>query len=149
MVIRGVRHTAISTPDLDRAAAFWAELGFVEVRRWQWPSGTAVVDGFLGVQDSAARAALLEGHGTGIELFEFASPAQPAVGDGPPAVHRHGFTHLCVEVDDVEAEMDRLGRVGMTFWNPPVTDPSGRCMVYGRDPDGNVVELVESVPPAQ
>ena len=74
MTVRRVMHTAISTPDLDRAIEFWAHLGFVATREWSWPEGTAHVDGFLGLPASAARAALLEGPGGALELFEFATP---------------------------------------------------------------------------
>ncbi len=146
MGVRRVLHTAVSTPDLDRAVAFWTRLGFTEVRRWEWPAGTAPVDALLGVEGSAARAALLEGHGTGVELFEFASPAQPDGPPGAPAVHRHGYTHLAFEVDDLDEELARLAVVGLGTWSAPVTDPSGRRLVYARDPDGNVIELVQPAP---
>jgi glyoxylase I family protein len=146
MAVRRVQHTAISTPDLERAIAFWSELGFTEVRRWDWSRGNAVINGFLGLADSAARAALLEGHGHGVELFEFEVPDPPGGAERP--VHRPGYTHLCFEVEGLDDEMARLGAAGMTFWDGPVTDPTGRRMVYGRDPDGNVVELVEPPGPA-
>ena len=145
VAIRRVQHVAISTTDLDRAVAFWAELGFREVRRWDWSTGNAVINGFLGLADSAARAALLEGHDSGVEIFEFVVPRPPG-GDERP-VHRLGFTHLCLEVDGIDAEVGRLRAAGMTFWDDPVTDPSGRRMVYGRDPDGNVIEMVEPIEP--
>lgn len=141
MAVRAVRHTAIATTDLDRAVAFWAELGFTEVRRWDWAPGNGVINGFLGLADSAARAALLEGNGSGIELFQFELP--PAGGPVTPEVHRLGYTHLCLEVEGLDDEVARLRGVGMTFWADPVTDPTGQRMTYGRDPDGNVIELVE------
>jgi predicted enzyme related to lactoylglutathione lyase len=31
----------------------------------------------------------------------------------------------------------------MTFHAPPLTMPSGGVFAYGRDPDGNVVELLQ------
>ena len=149
MTVRRVLHTAISTPDLDRAVAFWAHLGFEPTRQWSWPAGTAVVDGFLGVPGSAARAALLEGPGGALEVFEFATPDPAADPDRDHAssIARAGYTHLCLEVDDVDAEVARLAGVGMRFWAEPVTDPTGRRMVYGKDPDGNVVELVQPAEP--
>ncbi|MFM7063429.1 MAG: VOC family protein [Actinomycetes bacterium] len=148
MTVRRVMHTAISTPDLDRAVEFWSHLGFVATREWSWPEGTAHVDGFLGLPASAARAALLEGPGGALELFEFVTPDHGSGTDRDHAssIARAGYTHLCLEVDGLDDEIDRLREVGMTFWADPVTDPGGRRMVYGKDPDGNVVELVE--PPA-
>lgn len=144
MATRRVLHTAISTPDLNRAVEFWAHLGFEQVRSWSWPEGTEAVDDFLGVRRSAARAALLQGPGAAIELFEFAAPdAGHATRDHASSIARSGYTHLCLEVDDVDTEVDRLTAVGMTFWAAPVADPTGRRMIYGKDPDGNIVELVQ------
>ncbi len=141
MSIERVMHTAISTSDLDRAVEFWAHLGFSEVKRWDWPAGVEVINRFLGVEDSAARAALLEGHGSGIELFEFAVPEQRGVDDR--SVHRPGFTHVCFQVDDLDAELARLEAVGLTTSGPPTDTPDGRRMIYGQDPDGNTIELVQ------
>ena len=36
-----------------------------------------------------------------------------------------------------------LAQAGMEFWSDPLTDSAGRRMIYGRDPDGNVVELIQ------
>lgn len=143
MTINGFTHVAISTSDLDRAVEFWSHLGFHEVRRWEWPAGVATINRFLGVDESAARAALLEGHGSGIEVFEFSIPEQPRVEPTDPPVHRHGYTHVCFEVADLDSELARLAGVGLQTWGPATTAPDGRKMIYARDPDGNVIELVE------
>jgi len=140
MAIRSVLHTAISTLDLDASVAFWCEFGFTETRRWEWPAGVEVINALLDLPDSSARAALLEGHGTGIELFEF---SRPDPGREPEQVHRLGYTHMAFAVDDLDAELARMGELGMEFWADPVTDGSGRKMVYGRSPEGFVIELVQ------
>ena len=140
--IRAIRHAAISTPDLDRAITFWAQLGFSVTRQWEWPSGTAVVDELIGIPDSAARAALLSGLGTELELFEFTEPSQPTAAD-PRPVHHHGYTHLCFEVDAIDRDVTRLRAAGMSFTGDPIEDSAGQRMIYGRDPDGNMIELIE------
>ena len=141
MPIRAFSHVAISTPDLDRAVKFWcAHLGFVEVRRWSW-NNLEIVDRLAGLPGSAARAVLLAGHGVGVEIFEFDAPPQSADIGRPRLVSDHGFTHVCFEVDDLEADVDRLTLAGMTFWAAPAVDQSGAKLIYGRDPDGNVIEL--------
>ncbi|MGI9577398.1 MAG: VOC family protein [Microthrixaceae bacterium] len=140
MAIRRVMHTAVSTRDMDSSIAFWAELGFVECQRWDWPEGTDAVNELLDLPQSAARAALLEGHGTGIELFEFSCPDPGGV---PEPVHRIGYTHMAFASDDLDSDMARLRDAGMSFWSEPVDDPSGRRMIYGRTPEGLFVELVQ------
>lgn len=141
MAIRGLSHVAISTSDLDRAVEFWCEaVGFTEVRRWSWDR-LDVVDRLTDLEGSAARAVLLRGYGTGIEIFEFCSPPQRTDDSSTRPVSDHGYTHVCLEVDDIEDEMSRLGDAGMRFWADAATDPAGSRIVYGRDPDGNVIEL--------
>jgi catechol 2,3-dioxygenase-like lactoylglutathione lyase family enzyme len=58
----------------------------------------------------------------------------------------HGITHLCLDVEDLDAEYERLLAAGMTFNSPPQDLGAGVRTVYGRDPDGNVVELHELSP---
>lgn len=143
MAIQQVMHTAVSTRDLDASVAFWTEMGFLESRRWEWTEGVEVINELLDLPDCAARAALLEGHGTGIEVFEF---SEPDPGRVPEPLHRVGYTHMAFATDDLDSEMSRLRTAGMTFWSEPVDDPSGRRMIYGRSPEGLAIELVQPAP---
>jgi catechol 2,3-dioxygenase-like lactoylglutathione lyase family enzyme len=43
----------------------------------------------------------------------------------------------------VESEFERLQDEGVTFVSPPHSDEFGVTWVYMRDPDGNVVELIQ------
>lgn len=52
--------------------------------------------------------------------------------------------HLCLEVVDIAAEYERLRTAGMSFHAPPPEVASnGLKAVYARDPEGNVIELLE------
>ncbi|HJP36347.1 MAG TPA: VOC family protein, partial [Gammaproteobacteria bacterium] len=55
----------------------------------------------------------------------------------------HGITHLCLQVSDIDAEYERLKAAGMVFHCPPQAVGDAIHATYGRDPDGNVVELLE------
>ena len=68
----------------------------------------------------------------------------------PCEPYRNGYTHFCVDVTDIEAEAERLANLGMTFDRPhgqakPV-DVGIVKAVYGRDPEGNLIELQETAP---
>jgi catechol 2,3-dioxygenase-like lactoylglutathione lyase family enzyme len=76
-----------------------------------------------------------------IELFEYATPS-PKARDGSRRLCDHGITHLCLDVDDIDAEYARLSAAGMDFNCPPV-DYGTVKTTYGRDPDGNMLELQE------
>ena len=141
MAIRSMSHVAICTADLDRTVDFWtAHLGFVEEQRWEWPTGVDQINQLVGLDDSAARAALLSGHGAGVEVFEYRVPTPPPRPDDRPASNL-GYAHVCLETDDIDADVARLAAAGMRFWADPAIDGAGNRLIYGRDPDGNLVEL--------
>ena len=142
-MIAGIHHTAISTPDIERALAFYRDLlGFEEVFKLNWEVGDETLDAITGLRDSSARVAMLKANNACIELFQYASPT-PVTPDGERPVCDHGITHLCLQVDDVDAEYERLCEAGMRFHCPPQGVGDTLRATYGRDPDGNVVELLE------
>ena len=77
-----------------------------------------------------------------VEIFEYDSPT-PKKGDRRRPVCDHGITHICLDVKDVDAEYERLKAAGMTFHCPPQDLGPIVRTTYGRDPDGNVIELQE------
>lgn len=141
-MIKGFHHAAISTPDLNRCIAFYTETIGGEVA-WEfgWEEGSLEADAITGLHNSASRAAMLKIGNSYLEVFEFSSPA-PTLQSGNRPVNNHGITHVCLEVVDIQAEYDRLKAAGMAFHSAPMAQ-EGSSMVYGRDPDGNVVELIE------
>jgi catechol 2,3-dioxygenase-like lactoylglutathione lyase family enzyme len=59
-----------------------------------------------------------------------------------------GNAHLCLVVEDLEREFDRLSRVGVAFRSDrpveiPVGSYQGGRAVYLRDPDGISIQLLE------
>ncbi|AMK19942.1 MULTISPECIES: VOC family protein [Sphingobium] len=144
-MIKGIHHIAVSTPDLDRMVAFYGDaLGFEKVD-WDggWKRGNPVIDQIVGLRDSSARSVMLRAGNVYLELFQYLTPeARP--GDPERPVCDHGYTHFCLDVEDVEAEYQRLSALGVRFNSPPVFDhEQGIGATYGRDPDGNVIEIQE------
>jgi catechol 2,3-dioxygenase-like lactoylglutathione lyase family enzyme len=146
-MIRGLHHIGISTGDLERALAFYRDLlGLETVFEAGWPAGAEVFDNITGLSNSSAKVAMLRAGNTMIELFQYESPP-PRPGEPDRPVCDHGITHICLDVTDVEAEYQRLTGAGMRFHCPPQDLGFARA-TYGRDPDGNVVEILEIVDPA-
>jgi len=54
-----------------------------------------------------------------------------------------GWNRLVLEVDDLEAEVERLRQAGLSFRNEIVTGPGGKQIVL-EDSAGNPVELFEA-----
>ena len=143
-MISGIQHTAISTGDMEQALSFYRDLlGFEvesDISLEQDSSGDA--GRIMALDGVACRVAMLRIGESRIELFEFHSPApKPASPDRP--VCDHGITHVALSVTDIDTEYERLRRAGMSFHCPPIQLGSRAKATYGRDPDGNVVELLE------
>lgn len=72
-------------------------------------------------------------------------------GDGDSAGSRRvcdpGITHVCVQQSDGRALWDSYAAAGMRFNDAPVALGTGAIYAYGRDAEGNVIE-VEGVPDA-
>jgi catechol 2,3-dioxygenase-like lactoylglutathione lyase family enzyme len=96
-------------------------------------------DALMGVKNAGGRLITLKGPNCCIEMFEFTSPP-PRAGE-PNQPNDHGYTHFSVEVTDIEEEMERLKGLGMTFTAEAVGDMGTVKSIYGRDPDGNTIEL--------
>ncbi len=143
-MIQRIDHTALSVPDMDKAIDFYGGvLGFEVEMNAGWPSGAKPIDDLVGLQDSASKVAMLRLGDSRLELFEYQSPVgRPQDPDRP--VCDHGIIHLCFSVDDVEAEYERLQTAGVRFNSPPVNMGREKC-VYGRDPFGNVLELMQKL----
>ena len=146
-MIHGIHHTAISTPDLERSVAFYRDLiGAEIVSEFEWPKGAEIADRIVGLKDSSARAVMMRLGNAMIEIFQYQTPT-PGPGDANRPVCDHGITHLCLDVTDIDSEFERLVAAGMRFHSPP-QDLGAIRATYGRDPDGNVVELQEVVDPS-
>jgi glyoxylase I family protein len=144
-MIRGIHHVALHTPNFDRMAKFYLEaFGFepaVDEFRW---SGHRPTDEAIDVPGSSARTLMMRAGNCYIELFEYFSP--PSRDVGPARPNDHGYTHFCVDVTDIENEFDRLAGLGMTFPLPKPADFGTVQFIYGKDPDGNVIEIQQVDP---
>ena len=142
-MILGLHHTAIATHDIDRLSEFYcSNFAMEKVLDDSWANAEDI-DSFIGIKNSAARFVLLHGGNHCLEIFQYTSPKTGInVLDRP--VSDPGYTHICFAVDDIASEYARLVASGMLFHAPP-TAAGDRPLraTYGRDPDGNVVELLQ------
>lgn len=149
-MINGVHHVAMATGNIDRIVAFYTEhLGFDLIMDTEWADRPAI-DEIVGLKNSAAKQAMLKAGNVFVEVFEYLSPVGKPGDPNRPAAD-HGYTHFCLDVTDIDAEYERLLGAGMTFHCPPAPLSklgSGKIRaIYGRDPDGNLIELQEIMDP--
>ncbi|ESP87039.1 VOC family protein [Candidatus Halobonum tyrrellensis] len=131
-------HYAVTVADLDRALEFYRDV-----------LGLDVVDEFslsdesfataVGVDGATGSFVHLDADGVRVELIEY-DPEGAAVDD--QSVNQAGATHLGLSVSDVDAFYDGLPEDVETL-SPPQTTDSGARILFVRDPEGTLVELLE------
>lgn len=142
-MIRGIHHLAVQTGRFDRMLGFYRDIiGFAEVSRTEWQD-SELIDRIVGLRGSQARQVMLRAGTCYLEIFEYASPASRP--DGPLRACDRGYTHLCLDVTDIESEFARLSAAGVGFYHQP-GDFGSLKAVYGTDPDGNIIEIQETKP---
>jgi len=140
----GIHHVAMATTDLDATMRFYSETFDMRLlASGEWDD-VPEYDAMVGLPKSAARFALLGSANLALELFQYLTPA-PGAAETDRPVNKPGITHLGFAVADLDAEYERLKRAGVRFHAPPMTSSGDRPIraVYGRDPEGNVFELLE------
>jgi catechol 2,3-dioxygenase-like lactoylglutathione lyase family enzyme len=143
-MINGIHHTAISTRNLERIVEFYTEaIGCEVIFNYEWHEGNDLHDQVSGLDNSAARVAMLKAGNIYLEFFEYRSPT-PVPNEPARSACDHGIAHICLDVTDIDAEYERLSKSGMVFKaRPPHFKEMGVRAIYGSDPDGNVIELLE------
>ena len=144
-MLLGIHHTAIATPDIDRLSRFYCDvLGMVKLAEGEW-TDSPDNDTITGLKGTSARFMLLQAGNHSIEMFQYRAPMGKASDQNRPPCD-NGITHFALAVTDIDAEYARLKAAGMRFHAPPpVGDGSAVRAIYGRDPDGNIIELLEIV----
>lgn len=132
-------HTGVIVSDLERAVTFYRDgLGMDVVDRFdvEGPGLSTAV----GAENVAGSFAILDAGGARLELVEYEPSGADRTG---AAVTDTGSFHLGLSVDDVDAAVaDLEGREDVTFVSEPQTTGSGTRIVFLRDPDGNLIELL-------
>jgi catechol 2,3-dioxygenase-like lactoylglutathione lyase family enzyme len=147
-MIRGVHHFTVHVRDMERMRKFYMDaFGFTDPGFAGGWSDSPAIDEIVGVANSAARSMMLVAGNCYLEIFQYSAPPPD---DSMAARHpyEHGYTHFCVDVTDIEAEVERLKTVGMTFDRPhgqgrPV-DVSIVKAFFGKVREGNLIEIQET-----
>jgi len=139
----GIHHTALSTPDLDRLLRFYRDLfGFEIEFDFPWDESNEAFRKTHAVRESAGRVVMLANGSHRLEIFEYRKPVPRS--DIPARANADlGISHFCIEVRDIEKEYERLRAAGMRFQSGLVEQTPTIVNCYGRDPDGNLIELIE------
>jgi len=130
-------HVALRVADIERAAGF-----YITVFGGRWLTKPFVIEGRFaetiygrpGVRVKVCHVGFDEGT---VELFQFIEPAS-ATGSYDPT--RANLMHYAIQVEDVDAAVERVEAAGGRALFP-VTPWGDARVVYCEDLDGNIVEL--------
>ncbi len=140
-MILGVDHPALAVPDIQQALDFYCGVvGFEVVAEYDLPGG--LMEAPFAIEKAGCKVRMIHKGGTKIELFEF---EDSRAGDPERPVNQQGITHIALTSDDVPADFATLEAAGVAF-NTPVQGETPFQWCYGRDPFGNVIELLEAQP---
>lgn len=145
-MIRGIHHIGMNCRDIERMKRFYCEaFGFdpVDEKGFEW-AGEPVMDHIVDVADSAAKGCMLRAGQCYLELFEYSAPISDI--DRPLRPYDRGYTHFCIDVTDMENDIEHLRKCGMTFNDREFVDVGHVKTLYGYDPEGNVIEVQQCAP---
>jgi catechol 2,3-dioxygenase-like lactoylglutathione lyase family enzyme len=141
MRIKSLSHAGLTVCDFERSVAWYHErFGFFLVSEDRLgPEATEALFPLYGVEGASVRMGFLRAPGGGvIEIFEF----EPKRASAPTAWNATGFTHAALNVSGVASWIKRLERRGVDFV-VPVQHTGGVDWTFLRDPDGNLLELID------
>ena len=141
-MILNIDHVTIVVRDVAKAKAFFDLLGFVEEK-------SVVISGdqfarYMGVPSIEAEHVTLVSKQTPrfeIQLLRYIKPERLPDAD-VQNLAKPGFNHICFSVRDLDSEVQRLVRQGVTLRNE-VMDFHARKLVFLSGPEGITVELAE------
>lgn len=132
-------HVGTSVRDLETVLPFYRDvLGFPVLDRFS-VSGEAFAEG-VGVENASGAFVHLDANGTRLELVEYDPDGE---GGGPKRLDRPGTTHVAFAVGDLERFSETLPDEVETI-SEPKTTASGTTILFCRDPEGNLVEVLEA-----
>lgn len=124
--ITRINHIGIRVANLEQARNFYEQLGFVFIVGPIGPEPVAIME-----------------HPSGINinfiLNAIAGETNNILMDNP--IKYPGYTHIALEVTDINAVQHALQNKGIAITDGPITLPNGAVMLFIRDPDKNVIEF--------
>ena len=137
-------HVGVVVDDLAAAAAFFIDLGF-EREGGTLVEGETVdkINGLDGVRAEVVMVRTPDRTGK-LELVKYLAPADDE-GAQPWPANRLGFRHICIEVNDLNAIVDRLRNQGFDTVGEVQDYGNIYRLCYVRGPEGLIVELAEQI----
>jgi glyoxylase I family protein len=138
-------HIGVCVSDMERSKQFYCGvLGFRYVRELRVEGEPS--DTLLRLSGVKVHAVYIERDGFQLELLHYDSPPSPKPAPAH-AMNDLGFTHLSIQVPDVEEAVAALEAAGVEVMRSTMIRMGGHSVaVFAKDPDGLLIELVRAQP---
>ena len=146
-------HTNINAKDWRKLSKFYQDvfdcvpLGKLRDNKGEWFERLTGIKGAHAVGEHIGLPGYPDGNGPTFEIFSYEFPEDV----GPLPFNGYGFCHVCFEVDDVDEVYDRFIKAGGSICGEKIVnyypDRKGtNIIIYGRDIEGNGVEIKRWIP---
>jgi len=128
IAVGGLDHVGIRVSEFARTVNFFQLFGFGVIR-----------------EDPQERIVVLR-NAAGVEINLLDSANTQLTGSNilmDQAIRHPGFTHIALQVEDIDYALRDIESVGITITEGPVTFGDGKTSIFLRDPDRNVIELTQ------
>ena len=145
-MILATRHTGIVVKDMEKCLRFWRDVMGLEVEVDFREEGQFIetVQQLHGVKLRMIKLSAPDG--SMIELLK--DDGHPSVPGRNNCLCDHGVRHIAFTVPDAEECYRGLRSEGCETLSEPVVSPDGKAkLFFARDPEGNLLELVQMLDP--
>ena len=143
-----LRHIGITVVDMAKMQNFYCNLLGCKVLKTMEESGE-VIDNFSGLKGVEVTTTKMElPEGGVIELLKYHSPKGNDVSlqNIYKKIIQIGISHYALSVNDLDSLYESLIKEGISFFYEVQTSPDGNVKIaFCRDPEGNILELVEKL----
>ena len=144
MKVHSFSHVAITVADFNRCVRFYRDAFGARVVGVNCDHDPERLRSFFGVDSDDPGLTIgwirVPGGAT-IEVFAFRPPA----GEGAEVEWtRQGLTHLSFNVRGTDRWHEHLKALGVEIVAPPEQSPKGHTFFFVKDPDGNLIELIDN-----
>jgi catechol 2,3-dioxygenase-like lactoylglutathione lyase family enzyme len=142
-MVKSADHVTLVVRDVEAAMKFFALLGFKD--EIDTVISGELLSTYMGIKDIQARHTTLVLQGCDprfeIQLLHYMNP--PILKDpNTTDLHRTGFNHLALRVENLDSEVERLKDAGVVIKNQPVAFHN-RKLVFLAGPEDVTIELVQ------
>lgn len=128
IAVGGLDHVGMRVSEFARTVNFFQLFGFGVIR-----------------EDPQERIVVLR-NAAGVEINLLDSANTQLTGSNilmDQAIRHPGYTHIALQVEDIDYALRDIESVGITITEGPVTFGDGKTSIFLRDPDRNVIELTQ------